>query len=745
MTLGERLAVLFTGQKESLARVTLIERQVGQPQSTPINYENLAKIGYAKSALAYTCIQKIAGSTRSFKWGLYDKSNPRKPKELEKHPMLSLWDRPNPMTSNADFVENLIAYFCLTGNSYVESNNGLVGSVPLELWNVRPDKMKIEPGPKGYPQAFIFDASGTQRRFEVDIVKMKSAIHHWKTFNPLNDWYGMAPLQAAMLALDQMIAGQQWNLALLQNSATPSGVLQVKVSDANPRGELTDEQYKRMRNDYEANYTGVRNTGKPMIIEGGLTWTQMSHSPRDIDYAKGKELSATDICLVFGVPPELVNLGQKTFNNYREARLSFFEETVLPIADSAIQGINRWLAPAFGNENLCLEYDKDSIDILVWKREQKYTSLAAVNFLTQNEKREAVGYEPQEEWEDVFVIGNQVGATPEDFQGATSGAEPGAGGDPLSEEDLGEDDKPEDDKPGADEKPDDSEDEKPVDDGADESAKGWKSINLLSANEKRSSWKAQNARRKRLQGAFNRDLDGDFKELISRLKLVTGNRNDAKLTEFALLQELSEVLPEFRKTVKRHIRYTLEDFGGMILGEGKTLGFDRESKANLKYDHYVKHYTETRSGENIKSITQTTTKKIKQVVGEWVQTAIVDGDSTPELSHFIESEFEELTPAMATRIARTEVMMASSNGAREAIKSLQIPNMFKEWVAADVGDRRDGHNGGPDHQAVSGTEVPFDEKFTVPPDADMDGPGDTSAAPDQVINCACVLVYRSKN
>ena len=183
----------------------------------------------------------------------------------------------------------------------------------------------------------------------------------------------------------------------------------------------------------------------------------------------------------------------------------------------------------------------------------------------------------------------------------------------------------------------------------------------------------------------------------------------------------------------------------MILGEGKCLGLDRESKANLKFDHYVRHYTETRSGNAIKTITSTSQKNIKRIVGEWVQTAVADGDSLPELSKFIEAEFGELTPAMATRIARTEVSLASNNGALEAVKSLQIPNMFKEWVTASDDRVRDGDKGGADHTAMNGAEVALDEDFGVPPDSLMKGPGDTSAPAGQVINCRCVLTYRSKN
>lgn len=740
MNLRERLSALFF-RKESLARTVMSINQVGKPLATPANYENFARFGFQKNVAVFRSISMISGAARGMSFILYDKKNAKNPKEISEHPLLKLWNKPNPLQSTADLIENFVAFYLLAGNSYLEANYGAArGALPLELWPVRPDKMKVIPGFKGYPKAYAFSNGGISREWEVDVVNMKSDILHWKTFHPLNDWYGMAALEAALMSLDQNLAGQMWNLALLQNSATPSGVLQVKASEANPRGEITKDQYSRMRNDFEENFQGVKNSGKPMIIEGGLTWTQMSFSPRDVDYSKGRELTATDISLVFGIPPELLGLGQKTFNNYREARLAFYEETVLPTMDSAMGAINRWLSPAFG-ESLYLDYDRDDIEILQWKREQRYTSLGGSNFLTQNEKREAVGYQKSEGW-DVFVIGNQVGALPEDFSGG--------GGLVSDEETEGTTGKPGQDNIGEDEKP----PKKPVEDEPkpeeeteeDEDSKtSWKSLNLLNANEKRQSWKRQNARRAKLQKSFESAVKEDFKELVTDLKKVKGNVNDARLTEYSLLKIIDDFMPTLEKTLKRHIRYTLEDFGGVILGEGKNLGLVHESKATLKFDSYVKGYTERRSGSAIKTITQTTSKKIKSIVGEWTQTAIIDGDSTDELSKFIGLEFEELTPSMATRIARTEVSMASNNGALEAVKSLEIPNMFKEWVTANDDRVRDGTNLGADHGAMNGAEVGLDEKFGVPPDTLMEGPGDPGAPADQVINCRCVLTYRSKN
>ncbi len=50
-------------------------------------------------------------------------------------------------------------------------------------------------------------------------------ILHLKLFHPVNDHYGMSPIEAAATAIDIHNAASSWNKALLDNSARPSGAL----------------------------------------------------------------------------------------------------------------------------------------------------------------------------------------------------------------------------------------------------------------------------------------------------------------------------------------------------------------------------------------------------------------------------------------------------------------------------------------------------------------------------------------
>jgi HK97 family phage portal protein len=733
-------------RKESQARVVTSIRQIGKPVTTPANYESFAHFGYQKNAVVFMAVSKIATACAGIEWVLYKKKTGRRAnwQELETHPLLDLWDKPNPMQSMSDFIESCIGFLKISGNLYIEANKPSPNRPPLELWPVRPDKMRIVPGYKGYPSRFEFSCGGVTRAWPVDQVNLQSDIMHLKLFHPANDWYGMSPLEAALLAVDQYNTGQKWNLALLQNSATPSGVLQMKVTDANPRGELTNEQFSRLSNELDEKYSGSKNAGRPFLLEGGLEWKSISLSPKDMDFLKSKDVTAQDVALVYGVPPEIIGLGTKTFANYKEARLSFYEETILPTMDRLRDSLNRWLVSAYG-DGLYLDYDKDDIDALVEKREQKYTTLQNVAFLTLNEKREASGYATIEGL-DIFNIGSKLFSQEElpdvDFEAERMQGgfgRWGGGGDESETEDT------EDTEEIDDEKAERLENEKPKDSEQNDIA--FKSFNLLNRNEKRKSWQAQNRLRQKIAAGYSQEVKKAFQDLTSRLAKTADklNTTDARLIEFAFEVEVSEWTKSLRTTLKAQTKRAIETFGRAVLKDGKSLPGVIETKANLKFDSFVTSYVEERSGTQVTTITNTTRKEIRRIISEWTSEAITSGDSVDELSKFLQMEFEGLSSKNAMRIARTEVGLASNNGALAAVKSLEIPTMHKEWVSALDDRTRDDPNLA-DHASVGeeNGEIPIEAYFKVNPDLLMEGPGDPSAPAEQVINCRCVLVFKNK-
>lgn len=374
---------------------------LGKPVWTPRNYQMLAEEGYQKNVIVYRCVNLIARGIASVPWLLYDHDE-----EIENHPLLDLLKMPSPQQAGSSFIEAIVGYLLLSGNSYVEAVMNHEG-IPVELYPLRPDRMKVIPCLSGVAQAFEYVANGYTRRLDCDPISGKSAVLHMKNFHPQNDWYGLSPLEAAAQSIDQHNIVAEHNLALLQNGGRPSGALLVRP---NPHSHgLSDSQRESLREDVRRVYEGGQNAGKVLILEGDFDWREMGLSPKDLDFIAGKNLSAREIAQAFGVPPMLVGVpGDATFSNYKEARFHLWEDTIMPLLEFLLSEMNMWLTPYFG-ENLRLSFDSDLIPALAPRREAIWAKVAAANFLTINEKRQAVGYSPLADG-DVFMAPDTITA-----------------------------------------------------------------------------------------------------------------------------------------------------------------------------------------------------------------------------------------------------------------------------------------------------------------------------------------------
>jgi HK97 family phage portal protein len=356
----------------------------GQPVWTPRDYTALAREGFMQNAVAYRCVRMISEAASSVQFRLFEDR-----KELEQHPLLSLLETPNPSEGRADLLERWYGFLMVAGNSYMEAVS--VGGKVRELHVLRPDRMKVIPGIKGWPEAYEYRVADRKVSYNQDVEGVRPILH-MRQFHPLNDHYGMSPIEAAAYGIDIHNAAGSWNKSLLDNSARPSGALVYNSKD----GNMSQVQFERLKEELENGFSGQYNAGRPLLLEGGLDWKQMGYSPRDMDFIEAKYVAAREIALAIGVPPMLLGIpGDNTYSNYSEANRTFWRQTVLPLVTRSIKSITTWLAPQFG-ENLVLSPDLNAIDALASEREARWDRIGRADFLTTNEKRQALGYPPLE-------------------------------------------------------------------------------------------------------------------------------------------------------------------------------------------------------------------------------------------------------------------------------------------------------------------------------------------------------------
>ena len=403
----------------------------GVPIWTPRDYAALAREGYGRNAVAFRCVRLVAEAAAAVPLVLYEGAA-----EADTHPLAALLARPNPREGSRVFLETLYGHLLVAGNAYIEAVT--VDGRPRELYALRPDRMRVVPGQDGWPQAYDYYAGASITRLTQE--GAVPPILHLAGFNPTDDYYGLSAIEAAATALDVHNAASAWNKALLDNSARPSGAL---VYAAGEGRNLSETQFERLKEELAQQFEGARNAGRPMLLDGGLDWKALSLTPKDMDFVEAKNVAAREIALAFGVPPMLLGLpGDNTYANYAEANRAFYRSTVLPLVGRTAQAIVQWLAPGYGvggasaadgvgaalgaGGALRLEPDLDRIEALSSERESLWRRVGGAAFLSDAEKREALGFGAGEAAGALADIEAEEGV--EDEEGVEAGGDDGTGG-----------------------------------------------------------------------------------------------------------------------------------------------------------------------------------------------------------------------------------------------------------------------------------------------------------------------------
>ena len=262
----------------------------GEAHWTRRDFAALAREGFMRNPVVHRSVRLISETASAIPWVLYEGTD-----ALDTHPLLGLLERPNQRQAGAGFLEALYGHLLLSGNAYVEmisagGANGAEGARELHL--LRPDRVTVLTDAAGWPTALEYREGSAKRRVTLGSLRQaqeaglrRPGALHLSLFHPLDDHYGFAPLEAALMALDIHNAAGRWNKALLDNAARPSGALVYAPKEG---GNLSDEQFDRLKAELEDGYSGAASAGRPLLLEGGLDWKAMSLTPKDMDFIEAE-------------------------------------------------------------------------------------------------------------------------------------------------------------------------------------------------------------------------------------------------------------------------------------------------------------------------------------------------------------------------------------------------------------------------------------------------------------------------
>lgn len=142
--------------------------------------------------------------------------------------------------------------------------------------------------------------------------------------NPYQKWRGMSPLSAGRLPLEQDVSMSRWNAGFFKGGLNNPFVILLKEN-------LQPKQFEEFLKKLQSSFSGFVDGQLPLVLDGDAKAEKLMQSLKDLDFAKGKEVTREEILALFGVPPTLVGLfARATFTNSREQKKMFWQNTCNP-------------------------------------------------------------------------------------------------------------------------------------------------------------------------------------------------------------------------------------------------------------------------------------------------------------------------------------------------------------------------------------------------------------------------------
>jgi hypothetical protein len=158
----------------------------------------------------------------------------------------------------------------------------------------------------------------------------------------------VGPTTAGSASIGSSAMAAMYSESLFANSARPDGVLEHP-------GEPSEQDKQQLRADWAARHGGPKRAGRTALLTGGAKYHTIASTFAELEFTQFCELKATEICSVFGVPPEVVGLNSEAQYANGPAQQRFIINTIMPllrtIASHITLGIlNRFTSTSKGVE-----------------------------------------------------------------------------------------------------------------------------------------------------------------------------------------------------------------------------------------------------------------------------------------------------------------------------------------------------------------------------------------------------------
>lgn len=316
--IGQAIGNLFSQQKG--VGPTHADRTFFQSMRLRMGESLDVKDAYKEHPWVYAAVRSIAMALASVPFRLHT-GPPTETNEITAGPIWKLFHRPNPHMSRFQLWEATVTYLLAAGGECYWLLEDIENRVPREIWPLGRDRLMPIIDRENHA---IVGFKSTEAVAEPQIFSTDEIIY-FRLFNPHDYFRGLSPLDAAQDTVNADHLCDIFQQALFLNGADVGGVL---TSDE----VLNEEDRRRIRAEWEDRHQGPAKMGRLAVISGGLDYTQLEVSNKELQAVELREWHRDEILSAYKVPKTEVSVFESlNFATARVADRAFWTKTVLPL------------------------------------------------------------------------------------------------------------------------------------------------------------------------------------------------------------------------------------------------------------------------------------------------------------------------------------------------------------------------------------------------------------------------------
>lgn len=657
---------------------------------------------FAQHPTVHAAVEAISSSISALPIEMFPESDKKKERPIKDSIVLDLLENPGNDQDGPQFLEGTIDFMKLEGEAFwfLDGFARRTGSGPkfptrMELWEPHNVRAVMN---DGNVVGWEYQSGGDIFRTTAD------RVIQFKHFNPYDAIRGLAPLDAAMIAITGGYKALQHQDSFFTNAAIPAGLLMPRENAI-----VQAEAMIRLRDEMEARHMGPTKVGRIGAIAAPVDFKEIGMSQKDMDFQAWIDTASDFILMVFKVPPSVAGLQKDANYNESVHQSKRFWYNHLPLVKYLERRILQRLCKPFGIPEVpyfktemikALTEDQESLS----NQARNYWNMG-VPFADINERLE-LGFDATGPGAETGFVAFSLVPADEQAKAGTNDAIGGPERGPRQGEEQNQ--------PG---------DESTV---ADDPTQGKRRAFTVSPDTpegretfRTMNWRTLISRVRDEEMLYQKRLRYHFHQMkMEVLARLAGKKAvKANIDIQAVMFDPDKAADDLERKVEPLYKSSLRKGAEAIAEELRLEGsFDFLSPE-------VQKFLNEKMFEIADLVDQPVADRLRATLLDGVQ----KGESIDKLADRVEEVFG-VEQSRARRIARTEVAEAFNGGRFATMKETGVTQI--EWLTARDSRVRETH------EDLDGEKVSIGEKFSN----GLLYPLDPSGPPQEIVNCRCVAL-----